>query len=663
MSDIPVPSQLRPQNGGAVLIVPAASTASAGGAPGATIQLDGVEVVQAVQDLSGSVPLIAGKRTVVRVYLSVSGVAALVVRGTLAVQQAGTSGGVQIPATAPVVLQAAQAGAAWLRAKREDLTMSLNFPLPASLTTGGDLVVQLSQLESVAPVASLPLPASPPNLVTFRPQVPLRIHVVGIRYSNVSGGVATTYEPSAIDFALVRSWLERAYPVSRVDWSEIVVDWPGAPPWPSPGAAALDFWGRDEVNPFLQDLRTQDVAAGTDHRTHYFGLVADGGGFMRGWALTPATSADPTAVGCGPAGPPAGSFGWDTDQSYADWYAAHELAHTFGRQHPGFCHGNSSDDPAFPYPHGQIAHNNGDFVGYDAGDGAHGIPELALPGTIWHDVMTYCDNQWVSAYTYKALHDRLVAEDALPAPPAPGPSSSPPSAPAGGQAMSLDGIHVVARVNETARTGRFHSVTPIPSAASAGQMPLATGDYAIRLIRDDGNHTDYPTALRPDACGDNNEVTGSIDLVIPNDSRAASLELLWRETVLATFRPAGDPPDLKDVRSLQSQAGATPTLKMAATAVSRPKIAWTPVAPAGGAAPKAVPMAGAAATPADSRYTVQVSVDDGGSWRTIGVGLAQPEVSIDPRLLAGARDIRVRVTATNGFRSKSTTRNFVAADF
>ena len=33
----------------------------------------------------------------------------------------------------------------------------------------------------------------------------------------------------------------------------------------------------------------------------------------------------------------------------------HELSHTFGRRHPGFCNGNSSDDDDFTNPNGQIS--------------------------------------------------------------------------------------------------------------------------------------------------------------------------------------------------------------------------------------------------------------------------------------------------------------------
>src|SRR3712207_8372674 len=60
---------------------------------------DDIEVVQAVQDLGHTVPLIAGKTTVVRVYLSTTGSAPLTVRGTLAARRAGAGAWTQIPST------------------------------------------------------------------------------------------------------------------------------------------------------------------------------------------------------------------------------------------------------------------------------------------------------------------------------------------------------------------------------------------------------------------------------------------------------------------------------------------------------------------------------------------------------------------------------------
>src|SRR5207249_3752434 len=100
----------------------------------------------------------------------------------------------------------------------------------------------------------------------------------------------------------------------------------------------------------------------------------------------------------------------------------------------------------------QIAHANGDFVGYDAGDADHAIPPLALTGVTWHDLMTYCDHQWLSGYTYGAIYHRLIAEDALPAPVDPGGGGGPGAGRRAGRSAAMPdqpgGIHVVARVNE-----------------------------------------------------------------------------------------------------------------------------------------------------------------------------------------------------------------------
>ena len=77
---------------------------------------------------------------------------------------------------------------------------------------------------------------------------------------------------------------------------------------------------------------------------------------------------------------------------------AHEFGHNFGLPHAP-CGGASNPDPAYPYADGTIG-----AWGYDAVRGS-----LVRPST--HDLMTYCDPEWVSDYNFsKALHFRLVEE-------------------------------------------------------------------------------------------------------------------------------------------------------------------------------------------------------------------------------------------------------------
>ena len=43
-------------------------------------------------------------------------------------------------------------------------------------------------------------------------------------------------------------------------------------------------------------------------------------------------------------------------------------------------------------------------MGWDAGDAALGVPMAALPGVTWRDVMTYCENQWMSRLCLRRDH-------------------------------------------------------------------------------------------------------------------------------------------------------------------------------------------------------------------------------------------------------------------
>jgi hypothetical protein len=122
---------------------------------------------------------------------------------------------------------------------------------------------------------------------------------------------------------------------------------------------------------------------------------------------------NPSVVAVGPVGDPKQypSFGWDTDSSYGDWYGSHEISHTFGRFHPGFCNQDASDT-TFPTADGRIGDvANGDMVGLDIGDSALNLPMRPMANETCHDIMTYCDNQWISAYSYQAILKRLVEED------------------------------------------------------------------------------------------------------------------------------------------------------------------------------------------------------------------------------------------------------------
>jgi len=357
------------------------------------VQLDAIEVTQAIQDLSQSIPLVVGKGTVVRVYLSNYSNASMTVSAELSLRRGPSDAPVAVASANTVILDPAQAGN--LAAARSDAARSLNFVVPYTHTAEGPLRITIARITDVSTGNAVSIGRERRPVVRFIVSPPLRIRILGMRYQQGSPPVA--FVPSSLDFALLVSWLGRAYPVGQVISSQTVIDATASPPF-----------GCGDINAQVAAIRALDMSAGGDPRTHYYGIVSDGGFFMRGCAAGIPATADPSTVASGPTGP--ATWGWDFDGSYGDWYGGHELGHTFGRKHPGFCGETQDDLQNYPFANGQLADSADSFVGFDVGDPAQGLPMTALPGQSWHDVMTYCNYEWLSPYTYRGILNRLIAE-------------------------------------------------------------------------------------------------------------------------------------------------------------------------------------------------------------------------------------------------------------
>jgi hypothetical protein len=380
-------------------------------ATAAAIPILGIEVTQAIQTVRNTVPLIAAKPTVVRIYLDTRAMpSAATLTGELAWRRAGGGGVSYLPAFNRIRVDPQQP--LDLTAQRHQLDASVAFRLPDAAVTTGRLELRLNRV-NVHGGADLPTTGQASATVEFRAAPTLRIRAIGLRYR--VGESENSVAPSAVHFAYFRSYLRRAYPVASVDWSHTVVDANFRGPFT--GNTVL------RANAQVAAIRSRDVSTGVDARTHYYGLVDDNAGedgyFMRGQAQAIPGVASPDVVASGPVGVP-GGFAGDLDASYADWYGAHELGHTFGRFHPGFPPfdpatgtGQDRSDTDFPYPDGRITTGDDAFVGFDVGDIELNLPMRVLAGNTHHDVMTYKPNQWLSEYTYKAILARLVAEEAL----------------------------------------------------------------------------------------------------------------------------------------------------------------------------------------------------------------------------------------------------------
>lgn len=585
----------------------------------APIQVDAIEVTQGIQDLAQSIPLLAGKRTVVRVYLSLPVGPAMTVQGEIAIRTGPLDVPFLIPSENVVVLQPAEAGD--LPVKREDVDRSLNFVLPA--TQEGPLSLEIASVTDTVAATDVAFSGDRRPAVWFHASAPLRLRVIGFRYAQ--DGV--THTPTPLDFALLQSWMGRAYPAGTQFVTTTITD----------ATAAVPF-GCGDINAQVAAMRTLDMDAGGDERTHYYGLVSDGGFFMRGCAGVPADPS-PDAVGSGPTGP--GTWGWDTDGSYGDWYGGHELGHTYGRKHPGFCGESQSDLDNYPFENGQLANGNDSFIGFDVGDPANGIAMRALPGTQWHDVMTYCSRQWLSAYTYLGVRRRLADEDALGPTGAPGPvpgpgvgagafgsgradARFPQAAPRARDTEALpvaEGakrpvwLSVVGTANLTRRSGAIRYVNPLERSRGAKDV----GRDAVLRVSDAAGKVlgDHPVAVRLDSeIMPGEEIRGIIDAVIEVDSTARLVELLIGEEVVDRHRIGGGAPHM---RALRAEA-----------------------------VPLGMRVEGEAAEAEGLTYTVQVSVDDGRTWQTVAIGLKTPSTEVDRSQFPPGQPLKVRVIATNG---------------
>lgn len=250
-----------------------------GAGPG-EITVEGIEVAQSIQDLANSVPLVANKATIVRVYLSYESDHAITVRGQLSVRRVADGSVITVDSFDSLNLETSLNGQT--QQKRGRLDQSLNFVLPPNASAAGTVKIYLSKVSEAASGSSLNcsscITAAPIEL-KFIPVPPLRIKLIGLRYKlrDPNTGIVVDYAPTESNFAMIESWLRRAYPISQLISSRAII--------PLPDFIPIDQLTCDNANALIAATRANDIRGGSaDPRTHYYGVVSDAGGrnFMRG---------------------------------------------------------------------------------------------------------------------------------------------------------------------------------------------------------------------------------------------------------------------------------------------------------------------------------------------------------------------------------------------
>ncbi|MEO5819919.1 MAG: hypothetical protein ABIT71_05395 [Vicinamibacteraceae bacterium] len=605
-------------------------------APDEQFHVLGLEATQVLQNIPSSVPLVADKPTFVRVYLRVSGGTQKItgVRGTLvAYRPANSSGDIGQLISGSVRSSNAIAvdQSTDLKARRLELTESLNFQLPADWITRGKAHFEVTLDVEGSPSSPVSIPCNGchniigtgfANFQTFHTMPRLRMRVVGLDYN---GGTGTSpHTTRAADFALFQSWVQRAFPAANFTFTNSSVTSTNTFPFTC-----------DQANAELASIRATELAAGTDRHTKYMALVINTGGFMRGCSSGVPDSPDTSVVASSPTGDTANLPGsdpkprnviGDTDLSWGDWYAGHELSHTFGRKHPGFCNSNSDDDDDFTNPNGQISDNLQTYVGLDRGDAANGIP-MTVISPFAFDIMTYCNQpQWFSAHNYEGVFDRFRAENGVPAndfAPTAGAREST-GAQAGPDGPSGDFVSIVATVNLTTHTGTIKFIDHVGRAADQG--PLQNQLAAVRFVDAAGRVLGtFTTWVRENSDLDQTpgaDRTGLVQIVVPVERAAASLELMLEGKVVSR-------------RAISKHAPVVKALKISELATLLGKRGRT------------LTWLGVDLDVNPLTYLVQLS-GEGDTWETVATGLTVSKVTLTDEQI-GPRPRRVRVIANDGF--------------
>ncbi|MCP4600062.1 MAG: hypothetical protein GY847_05910 [Proteobacteria bacterium] len=267
--------------------------------------------------------------------------------------------------------------------KDANLETTFNFDIPKEYLLG-DLRYKISLSENEAGSGDLGTIEWPSGNMASLDEVdmegPLKITIVPVRY--LFGGVNRLPDTSEEQLQLMRDAFYVHYPVSKV---EITVA--------KPLNWNLPLMGITDSLPLLVAMiNTVRRDAGAKKDEFYYGMFAPTktiaeycmNGCVAGMNTIP-SPADPSMQ----AGAGVGFTGYASVSTMV-----HELGHSHGRMHAP-C-GAAGLDPVYPYKDGLIG-----TWGYNL------LKKELKDADYCPDFMSYCDDPWVSDYTYKGLFERI----------------------------------------------------------------------------------------------------------------------------------------------------------------------------------------------------------------------------------------------------------------
>ncbi len=342
-------SQADPARTGTVSVTVAQSSTTT------NLDIAALYLVQAVQQPDGRVPLVAERAAVARVFVrgSRSGLSAVPVR--VRVLQGPTEVGTFTGTATPALTV-------------DESCCSANISIPATAIRAGISVIaevdpdntvsESNESDNRFPLSGAALPLTVVNVPPFN----IRLVPVQQNRNGPLGAAAVTL------FDVFRS----VWPMSRIQAEvrqPLVIDY-------TIGTQTFDDWGR-----LVRDIEILRQTEGS--ASFYYGLVRTRGtsgvlGLANGIPARAAIGVDE---------------GSDFGAAEARLTFAHEMGHTLSLRHSP-CGGAAGPEPTYPFPDGRT----GSF-GMDL------FSNNALKPPTSNDIMTYCPNQWVSAFNFRKVLD------------------------------------------------------------------------------------------------------------------------------------------------------------------------------------------------------------------------------------------------------------------
>lgn len=368
----------------------------------ADLKVEGIEITQAIQDMGNTVPLVADKNTVIRVYVGADNTSgsnsAGAVRVALSAYEVDyyTGRHTLIP---PVLTQ--EGGIASTlpvaNGKRLDYGQSVNFTPPGSWMGREYLHVHAE----VNPGPTLPEADYGNNVAEARASI-MRTDPINVVFMAITAGGRTPSLVGSADLNDMVAWLRNIFPNSRVRTrihpATLLADYDYTLPGEGCGAGWRSLL-EDMMEVFWLEMRGDPLLP----VTYYYGL------------LPPKLPSNNTAA-CGKTpGHVAAGF---LDAGQGD-KVVHELTHNFGHFHapsdwdgygnpmPWCTDPGTADDnyPQYVDPSGVNYHRSS--IGEVGLDLTASMPMPQDPATTF-DYMAYCGPQrWVSPYRYKGLLNQM----------------------------------------------------------------------------------------------------------------------------------------------------------------------------------------------------------------------------------------------------------------